>query len=118
MGFISFKTVNGESIRNAFSPKGAFKVFMIDHNNKIYPEFAYQGYGVFGKKDFFILIYEMNTGKTVDLSNKKETEAARKKGIRIYNSDDKNAIYPIFSKEIVEWKNKKPESCEKQGYYY
>lgn len=118
MGFFSFKTTKGESIRNAFSSKGAFKVFMIDNKNNVYPEFAYQGYGVFGNKDFFILTYEMNTGKTVDMSNKKQINAAKEKGIKIFESDDNNAVFPIFSKKIIKWKNDKPELCEKQGYFY
>lgn len=118
MGFYSFKTLDGESIRNAFSSKGAFKVFMIDNKNKVYPEFAYQGYGVFGGKDFFVLVYEMNTRKKIDSDNKKEFEMAKEKGTKIFYSDDKNAIFPIFSKKVVKWKNEKPEPCEKQGYYY
>lgn len=118
MGFYSFKTIDGESIRNAFSSKGAFKVFMIDNKNKVYPEFAYQGYGVFGGKDFFVLTYEMNTNKKVNPDNKKEFEIAREKGMKIYDSDDKNVKYPIFSRKVIKWKNEKPESCEKQGYFY
>ena len=67
MGFFSWITIEGKSISNAFSSRGAFKVYMLDNNNKQYMERAYQGYGIFDNKDVFVLTYEMNTGKKVNV---------------------------------------------------
>ena len=118
MGFFSFKTIEGKSISNAFSSKGAFKVYMLS-NKKQYMERAYQGYGVFGDKDFFVLTYEMNTKKKVDPNNQKEIDIARDKGMKIFESDDNNTIFPIFTTDKHrKWENKKPELCELQGYFY
>ena len=119
MGFFSWKTIENKSISNAFSSIGAFKVYMLDNKNKQYMERAYQGYGEFGGKDFFILTYEMNTGKKVDTNSDKEMNIARDKGLKIFESDDNNAIFPIFTTDKHrKWENKKPQLCDLQGYFY
>lgn len=119
MGFSSFKTIEGKSISNAFSSKGAFKVYMIDNKNNKYIERAYQGYCEFGGKDFFVLTYEMNTGEKVDDDNFNQHEHARQEGIKMFFEKDKDLIFPIFStSKHRKWENKKPESCDFQGYFY
>ena len=119
MGFSSFKTIEGKSISNAFSTRGAFKVYMVDDKNNKYIENAYQGYCEFGGKDYFVLLYEMNTGKSVDQENEREHESARQKGISIFYSDDKHIKYPMLTtNKHREWENKKTESCKYQGYFY
>lgn len=119
MGFFSWNTIEGKSISNAFSSRGAFRVYMLDNNNKQYMERAYQGYGVFDNKDFFVLTYEMNTSKKVDVDNPKEFDIARDKGIKMWNSDDSNLIFPIFTTDKYrKWENKKPKGCELQGFFY
>ena len=119
MEFVSFKTIEGKSISNAFSLKGAFKVYMLDNKNNKYLERAYQGYAEFGGKNFFVLLYEMNTNKSVDKENEKQYESARQKGMSIYNSDDNNIIYPMFTtNKHRKWENVKPVLCEHKGYFY
>ena len=57
MGFFSFKTTDtNQSIPNRHSDKDTFTVYMVDIDNNIYTEQNYDGYGVFGGKDFFELL--------------------------------------------------------------
>ena len=73
MGFFSFMTQDtNKSICNKHSNMETFPVTMTDHNNNRWFEKNYDGYGVFGGKDFFELVAEMNNQKT------------RQQGIEIY----------------------------------
>ena len=59
MGFFSWKTQDTDtSIANAHSNRATFKVQMIDNNGNVWTENNYDGYGVFGGKDFYELLAE------------------------------------------------------------
>ena len=61
MGFFSFFTQDThESIPNTFSNRPTFPVTMADDKGNTWVENDYEGYGVFGGKDYYELLDEMN----------------------------------------------------------
>lgn len=109
MGFFSWKTHDtNESIPNIYSQEETFTVYMIDNAGNVWKESNYEGYGIIGGKDYYELVAEMNGKKT------------RYEGINMFfseNSDD--YLYPTLARNPkTKWKNRKPESCEYQGYFY
>ena len=50
----------GRSIANRHSTRDTFPVHMITEDGQIFTENDYNGYGVFGGKDIYVLIAEMN----------------------------------------------------------
>lgn len=61
MGFFSFITSDtNRSIPNVHSRRKTFPVYMVTEDGKIYEEKEYDGFGVFGGKDIYILIAELN----------------------------------------------------------
>jgi hypothetical protein len=61
MGFFSFITSDtNKSISNSFSNRGALPVHMITEDGQVFTEDDYEGYGVFGGKDIYELIAELN----------------------------------------------------------
>jgi hypothetical protein len=61
MGFFSFITSDtNTSIPNIHSRKPIFPVYMVTEDGQIFEEKEYDGYGVFGGKDIYILIAELN----------------------------------------------------------
>jgi len=57
-GMFSWLKPDGEPI---YSSEGHLEtVYMVDDDNKKYKEDAYEGYGVFGGKDYYALLAEMN----------------------------------------------------------
>lgn len=64
MGFFSWIAQDsGISIANVHSGQDRPPVYMMDDNGNVWEENDYQGYGVFGGKDFFELLAEMNGRK-------------------------------------------------------
>ena len=122
MGFFSWKTQDtNRSISNSFSKRGAFTVFMVNPITKeSYKEDDYEGYGVFGGKDYYELLAEMNGAKT---KNNKLREA----GIDMAypanpKKPKKKLVYPVLV-EKLENANKfdgseEAPSCPYQGYFY
>jgi len=108
MGFFSWKTQDtNRSIPNCYSDRETFSVTMTDNKGNKWHEDAYEGYGEFGGKDFYELLAEMN-GLKPD----------RDKGITLAFSG-KPFISPNLSEDPNwEWKNKEPENCEYQGFFY
>jgi hypothetical protein len=112
MGFFSFKTADtNESIPNAYSIRDPFPVYMFANTHRVYEEHNYQGMGIFGGYDFFVLLAEMN-GYPSD----------RRKGIDLYYSDRDDIMYPqlLKNKEYPTHAEyfRKPELCEIQGFFY
>ena len=110
MGFFSWITQDtNRSISNVYSSLNTFPVVMVDNNNNQWVEMSYEGYGVFGGKDFYELVAEMNGKKT------------REEGIVIAFSG-KQYLSPnlIELKNAKTWKwiNKHPKHCIYQGYFY
>jgi len=61
MGFFSFITSDTNvSIPNIHSSRKHFPVYMATEDGQIFEETEYDGYGVFGGKDIYILIAELN----------------------------------------------------------
>ena len=106
MGFFSWKTQDTDrSIANQYSNKETFEVTMTDNDGNKWTESNYEGYGVFGGKDYYELLAEMNGKKTRDDG----ISMMNKKGIKHPNlTEDSEWV----------WKDKEPDSCEFQGYFY
>lgn len=67
MGFFSWFTSDTErSIANKYSARETFPVHMVTEDKQIFTENDYDGYGVFGGKDMYVLIAEMNGYKGKD----------------------------------------------------
>lgn len=67
MGFFSWNTSDTDkSIANRWSTRSTFPVYMITEDGQIFEERDYDGYGVFGGKDIYVLIAEMNGHKGKD----------------------------------------------------
>jgi len=120
MGFFSWKTQDTDvSIANQHSTRDTFTVVMLDDKGNKWYEQNYDGYGVFGGKDYYELLAEMN-GLTGD-----DTEGMRMRGIELAfkdspNGDNPEVKFPNLVEMAVGWKYdpKGPESCEWQGFFY
>lgn len=85
-------------------------VYMWDNNGHCWEEREYEGYGVFGGKDFHILLAEMN-GVVED-----DYEKKRSIGIRLEFGSGNGIIYPNLTESSRwSWKNVKPQQCSEQG---
>jgi len=110
MGVFSWKTQDTNKSISATGNMGdrpTFTVYMVDNNGRVWQEDAYEGYGVFGGKDFYELLAEMN-GLGSD----------RSAGISLAFSSKQ-----YFSPNLAEspdwhWMPAPPENCEHQGYFY
>lgn len=109
MGFFSWKTQDSKrSIANAYSDKSTFPVCMTDDKGNKWEESNYDGYGVFGGKDYYELLSEMNGGPS-----------DRHEGITIAYSGRSDIKWPNLTEDSDwEWINKEPETCPDQGYFY
>jgi len=85
-------------------------VYMWDNNGHGWEEQEYEGYGMFGGKDFHILLAEMN-GVVED-----DYEKKRSIGIRLECGSGNGIIYPNLTESSSwTWKNVKPQQCPNQG---
>lgn len=75
---------------------GGVPVALVDKNNKLYKEENYQGYGVFGGKDAYELLAEMNVPEKCT----GETRHDRLVGINLQFSGEPIA-YPIKIVELI-----------------
>ncbi len=89
--------------------------YMWDNKGNCWKEPDYEGYGMFGGKDYYILLAEMNKtyGKDVTEDEKREH------GISIeFGSNNADIIFPNLTEtKIWKWKNKQPASHYNQGRY-
>ena len=108
MGIFSWITKEGRSICNVFSSRKQFTVYMHTPKGKCYEESKYGGYGIFGGKDYYELLAELNGKKTRD------------EGIDMFFKESLDIVYPILS-ENKNWKGDfsvPNKSCLAQGQYY
>ena len=110
MGFFSWETQDtNRSISNKYSNRPTFTVYMVNPlTGEFYQEDNYEGYGVFGGKDFYELLAEMNGKKT------------RYEGLDIVYGGD-TYISPILVENLDKWERYKdqiPVYCEFQGFFY
>lgn len=107
MGFFSFITNDThESIPNVYSRRETFTVYMMDDSGNVWKEENYEGYGVFGGKDYYELLAEMNGLKT------------REDGIRLSFSGEKHKCPNLSRSRSWTWVNEETMTCEFQGYFY
>lgn len=107
MGFFSWKTQDTDrSIANRYSNRETFTVIMTDDRGNCYTEQNYEGYGVFGGKDYYVLLDEMNGG----VGN-------RNAGIDLAFSD-KEYISPSLSQCGDYYDGQAPDNCLDQGFFY
>jgi len=115
MGFFSWLTQDTDrSISNVHSSRGAFTVYMTDNKGNVWKEDSYNGYGVFGGKDFYQLLAEMNNCEGLT----GEAEKDRDIGIDLWFSG-KQVLAPNLAEnpEWV-WQLAKPVDCDCQGFFY
>ena len=126
MGFFSWKTQDTDkSIANSYSTRRTFKVYMIDDKGNKWEENNYDGYGLFGGKDYYELLAEMN-GITSELQGEAYTDYMRTKGIDMvfHNNPSgyatEGVLYPNLVEEADNWlyHHIGPESCDYQGFFY
>lgn len=127
MGYFSWKTQDTDrSICNSDSIENTFTVSMVDDKGNIWKESNYEGYGVFGGKDYYELLAEMN-GIVMDKSlGNYYTVFMRSEGISLAFKDEgsgekaKGIKYPNLVEHPKKWDymDASPEHCIYQGYYY
>ena len=132
MGFFSWRTQDTDrSIANNYSTRKTFTVVMIDNKGNKWVEQSYEGYGVFGGKDFYELLAEMNgfvseKGLTYEIDSEAYTDEARGFGISLAFKDNgsgiatKGVYYPNLVEKASGWVYEMggPDNCEFQGYFY
>lgn len=93
MGFFSWLTSDTQrSIPSSYSLRSTFKVHMITEDGRVFTEDNYDGYGVFGGKDFYALAAELNgfKGEDEDKTRNLFFDKIWKRGVR---NDDKVLTY-------------------------
>jgi hypothetical protein len=114
MGFFSWNTQDThKSIANSYSTRPTFTVYMFDDKGNKWREDKYEGYGVFGGKDYYELLAEMNG-----------LESDRQLGIDLAFKDSPRGENPECKfPNLAEdpnwvWRSGPVESCPAQGYFY
>lgn len=96
-----------------------FKVVMSDDKGNKYMENCYEGYGVFGGKDYFVLLAEMN-GLTLE-QFKGDEDALRQAGIDLAfenspSGRNPNIKHPSLTESGRYCNGEAPESDPDQGF--
>jgi len=89
--------------------------YMWDDKGNFWKETNYEGYGMFGVKDYYILLAEMNQIYDESISD----EQKRNDGIRIeFSSNHQGILFPNLTEtKIWTWKNRQPARHLNQGCY-
>jgi hypothetical protein len=99
---------------------------MIDNKGNKWVEQSYEGYGIFGGKDYYELLAEMN-GFVSDKTGDAYTDYMRGEGITLAFSKGNGSgvgtegvYYPNLIEMADGWVYEMagPDSCESQGYFY
>ena len=109
MGFFSWHTNDtDEPIWNCYSHNPVKTIFMIDNKGNTWVEDNYEGYGVFGGKDYYELLAEMNG-----------LDSDRQLGIDLnFNREGKAFITPnLVTKPDQTWTQQQPTDHMGQGYW-
>ena len=104
--------------------EGTTTHYMWDNKGNVWIENSYEGYGIFGGKDYYVLLAEMNNTYGPDV----DEEIKRLDGISIEFSRKKTYIgkdgkicdyyFPNLTESSSwKWVNIQPQSCENQGCY-
>tara|TARA_R110000737_G_C14182559_1_gene413688 strand:- start:87 stop:413 length:327 start_codon:yes stop_codon:yes gene_type:complete len=107
MGFFSWHTQDDDKpIWNVHTGLNQ-KVYLIDNKGNHWVENKYDGYGVFGGKDFYELVAEMN-----------DLPSCRDEGISLVFDKTRSHISPNFVTDLsVAWQDEKPKDHDGQGYW-
>ena len=90
-------------------PSGTY--YMWDNKGRRWRQDKYQGYGVFGGKDYYVLLAEMNIQYAEDVTDERKHED----GMAIQDQDD--VLYPnLTCCADWEWRNSRPEKCPNHGF--
>ena len=115
MGFFSWRTQDTDkSIANQYSTRPTFRVQMMDDKGNVWTEDNYEGYGVFGGKDYYELLAEMNG---LDSDRMLGIDLAFKDSPM---GDNPEVKFPNLVEMAEGWQYdpKGPESCDDQGFFY
>lgn len=113
MGFFSWRTQDTDkSIANRYSSRPTFTVYMVNPLNldEYYKEDNYEGYGVFGGKDYYEFLAEIN-----NVGHDRDT------GFNlVYFHHTESIKYPILVEDLSKASevSGEPKNCEAQGYFY
>ena len=127
MGFFSWNTQDtNKSIANMYSNRPCFTVYMVNPiTMQAYKETCYEGYGVFGDKDFYDLVAELNPELVKECEEDKSgmpwANELRCKGIDIALNLGKPYKSPILVEHLENAKDyigQAPKDCEYQGFFY
>ena len=109
MGFCSWETQDtNKSIPNVYSNKDTFTVYMKDDKGNVWKESAYQGYAVFGGKDYYDLFREMDGLEDRDEATKLAFDPKR----------NDNLKWPTLTEDKDAEVTGKPKECSFQGFFY
>ncbi len=93
---------------NNQSDISTFTVYLIDDKGNKWKEDDYEGYGVFGAKDFFELLEEMNPDMDMSVSSFYFYGPSSRLGVK----------YPMLVEDPnYVWNNVRPLSCPSQGFF-
>jgi hypothetical protein len=109
MGFFSWLTSDTkESIPSTYSTRRPITVYMLAPDGRRWKETDYEGYGVFGGKDFHELLAELNGKKTRD------------EGINLDFHGGDSVIRPrlVRRAKTKYYDVDDSKSCPQQGYFY
>ena len=89
--------------------------YMWDNKGNVWKEPSYEGYGMFGNKDYYILLAEMNRSYDKDVTD----DAKREEGINIeFSTNSDGIVFPNLTEcSIWTWINKQPNRHYGQGCY-
>jgi hypothetical protein len=89
--------------------------YLWDNKGNSWKEASYEGYGMFGNKDYYILLAEMNRTYGEDVTEDKK----RNDGIDIsFRSKSASTLFPnITETSVWKWRNKEPVMHYNQGCY-
>ena len=109
MGVFSFITTDTQkSLPNRWNEeRETFTVYLKYDKGNVWKEDQYDGYGIFGDRDIYCVIAEMNGAK------------GRDEGINIFFDQKKGTKYPnLLTDKSIKWENKILLDCEYQGHFY
>lgn len=95
------------------------KAFMWDNKGNKWEEESYEGYGIFGGKDYYKLLAEMNPDAVKKLGKELngDEDHDRSIGIDIAYADDIPCFFPNLTRnDNWEWKKSEPQRCPNQGW--
>ncbi len=115
MGSFSWVTQDTNESIAVTSPK---KVYMLDNKGNKWEEDRYQGYGLFGGKDFYQLVAEMNAEFYPDVKDRLTGDVDNDRDIGISLAYGKRPVLSpnLYHSEHIKWTNSTPQDCEHQGY--